>query len=568
MNKDKPQLDHVLHSRRDAIADSWRQAIAETSYVPFETAKVRQQLVELTEQVIELLVAESFERGEARAIGLTLARLHYTRPEVLGRTQKVLMQHLGEGLSADQVVMLQPRLAALLCEVATGFSQQTHETILTEQEAIRHALVIQLRSAERALREANEQLEIRVEERTAELARTNKELQIEIAERKQAEEALRQRTAQLEALRETGLELTAQLDLNSLLHSVVSRSVELLRGTEGGLYLYQADRDVLEWTVAIGLHMAPVGNILHRGEGLSGKVWETGEPLIVDDYQHWGGRAPIYAEYPFAAVVGVPICWGKEFLGVLDVLSDTPGVFSRADADLLSLFATQAAIAIRNARLYEQTQQDAETKTTLLHEVNHRVGNNLTSLIGILNLEQERADIDPTTYRAIMADLINRVHGLATVHRMLSAAKWSSLLLSELAGRIIRLSSSSLPAGKHVLVEVSPSLVRVTPKDANNLALVINELTTNSVKYAWPERQSGHIAVCIDCQENMVRFEFRDDGVGYSEETLHLDHHSIGWDLIQKVVGRSMKGKATQHNDQGAVTVIRFPASGEGCESL
>jgi signal transduction histidine kinase len=185
----------------------------------------------------------------------------------------------------------------------------------------------------------------------------------ELAERKRAEEKIRQRTAQLEALRQVGLELTAELNLDALLRSIVSRAIELMEGTAGGLYLYRPDRDVLEWSVPVGPHLAPGGIVLHRGEGLAGKVWETGEPLIVDDSRHWEGRAASWESYPVMAVVSVPVRWGEEFLGVLDVYRSTPRAFSSADAELLSLFASQAAIAIENARLYQaekRRRRDAE----------------------------------------------------------------------------------------------------------------------------------------------------------------------------------------------------------------
>ncbi len=183
---------------------------------------------------------------------------------------------------------------------------------------------------------------------------------LDITERKQAEEEIRQRTAQLEALRQVGLEIAAELDLDSLLHSIVSRAVELVGGTAGGLYLYRPDLDVLVWVMAVGLQMAPLGTVIHRGEGLSGKVWETSEPLIVDDYQQWEGRAAVYEGYPFQAIVSVPVYWGDKFLGVLNVLADAPRTFSPADAELLSMFATQAAIAIRNVCLFEGEQEQRE----------------------------------------------------------------------------------------------------------------------------------------------------------------------------------------------------------------
>ncbi len=186
-----------------------------------------------------------------------------------------------------------------------------------------------------------------------------------ITARKQAEEGIRQRTAQLEALREIGLELIAQLDLDALLRSIVSRAIELLGGSMGGIDLYQPERDVLEWTAAIGSDMAPLGTTLHRGEGLSGKVLETGKPLIVDDYQHWEGRAASWEGYPISGVVGAPVRWGEDFLGVLIVYADSPGAFSPADAELLSLLATQAAIAIRNARVLQAEQEQRELAEAL-----------------------------------------------------------------------------------------------------------------------------------------------------------------------------------------------------------
>jgi GAF domain-containing protein/nitrogen-specific signal transduction histidine kinase len=189
--------------------------------------------------------------------------------------------------------------------------------------------------------------------------------QQEITERKRVEEALRQRTAQLEALREVGLELTAQLDLDALLHSIVSRAVELLEGTAGGLDLYRPDQDVLELVVSIGLGHTHVNTRLRRDEGIAGKVLETGESLIVDDYSQWPERPDIWAGHPLAAVIGVPVRWGEEFLGVIIVATDTPEAFSSADAELLSLFATQAAIAIRNVRLYEETRQRALEQETV-----------------------------------------------------------------------------------------------------------------------------------------------------------------------------------------------------------
>ncbi len=204
-------------------------------------------------------------------------------------------------------------------------------------------------------------------------ARLFHQAQQEIAERKRAEETIRQYAAQLEAVRQSGLELTAQLDLDTLLHSIVRRAVELAGGNAGGLYLYHPDQDALKWVVSMGPHQPPVGTLLRPGEGgISRRVWETGDPFWVDDYQHWEGRAPKYADYPWTAVMGVPVRWGKESLGVLMVLADPPRTFSQEDANLLTLFATHAAIAIANARLFTSLREE-RARLDFLHHLSQRL---------------------------------------------------------------------------------------------------------------------------------------------------------------------------------------------------
>jgi signal transduction histidine kinase len=197
------------------------------------------------------------------------------------------------------------------------------------------------------------------------LAQSNRELEAEIAERRQIEETLRQRTAQLAALQQVGLEFAASLDPKTQLQSIVERAVDLLGGTWGALNLYQPERDMLEWAAVVDPAQIPRSIAIHRGEGLVGAVWETGEPLVVNDYQNWENRADVWLDCPVASIVGVPVAWGDRFLGVLNVAARSPHAFSPADAELLSLFATQAAIAIRNNRLYKVYQRRALEQETL-----------------------------------------------------------------------------------------------------------------------------------------------------------------------------------------------------------
>jgi len=183
----------------------------------------------------------------------------------------------------------------------------------------------------------------------------------DITVRKKAEERLRQQTAQLEALHQIGIELVTQLDLDSLLKSIMAHLTDLLETDLGALSLYQPEEDVLKIVATNDTDTPIVGKTFQQGEGLAGKVWQTGAPVVIDDYQAWEGNIPSLADrIGHAAGAGVPIIWEDEVQGVITMSSGNENyVFSQDDVKLLRMFATQTAVAIQNARLHEQTKQHA-----------------------------------------------------------------------------------------------------------------------------------------------------------------------------------------------------------------
>ncbi|MBU0496149.1 MAG: GAF domain-containing protein, partial [Chloroflexi bacterium] len=192
----------------------------------------------------------------------------------------------------------------------------------------------------------------------------------DITTRKHAEEALRQHTVQLEALRQIGLELTAQLDLEALLGSVLARAVELLGATGGLVYLYDPTLKRLTAMTSLNLGRDYRGLMLDAGEGAAGQVLLTGEPLVIDDQQAWTGKSPQVAEADARSVLVVPLKWQDQVIGVLAIVDhDRAAAFDQSDQQFLVSFAIQAAIAIRNARAvaaeeYQRRQAEALVQAT------------------------------------------------------------------------------------------------------------------------------------------------------------------------------------------------------------
>ncbi len=217
-------------------------------------------------------------------------------------------------------------------------------------------------------------------------------------------------------------------------------------------------------------------------------------------------------------------------------------------------------LASENAALLAQARSDTDTKATLLHEVNHRVKNNLSSIIGLLHAEERFAkEKERPGVRSAMSNLAGRIQGMATVHEMLSAAEWAPLSLSLLTHEIIRLALQSLPRDKRVQVDVPDSQIQISPDQANSVALVINELATNSVKHALAGREIAAISVEVATADGRLSFLYRDDGPGYPKDTLRMRNRGVGLYLVENIVQNNLRGKLKLRNDGGAVTEIVFP---------
>lgn len=191
---------------------------------------------------------------------------------------------------------------------------------------------------------------------------------LDITDRTRAKQEVERRANEFAALYETARDLAAQHNLPTLLQTIVARAARLLDASSGAIFLYDAERQQVE--LAYGRNFPlETGLRLELGQGMAGRVASSRQPLIIDNYSVWEHRIPQAAAIPFRASLDVPMLAGGKLVGVLDVSELAPSSrrFTEADARLLSLFATQAAIAIENARLletaralYEQAQLNAQ----------------------------------------------------------------------------------------------------------------------------------------------------------------------------------------------------------------
>ena len=159
---------------------------------------------------------------------------------------------------------------------------------------------------------------------------------------------------------------------------------------------------------------------------------------------------------------------------------------------------------------------------------------------------------------ALIDNLIGRIQGLATTHRLLSAGQWAPLSLENLSQQVVLSCLHALAPGKNVVLDIGHSDILVTAKSANSLALILSELATNTIRHAIGERATARITVRSNMVSGLAMIEFQDDGPGYPETMLHGQGLNAGLCLVQAIARNDLRGTIAFQNDGGALARLRF----------
>jgi two-component sensor histidine kinase len=188
-----------------------------------------------------------------------------------------------------------------------------------------------------------------------------------------------------------------------------------------------------------------------------------------------------------------------------------------APTELRALALTMARMAERIRTREDELQATIAQKDELLREVHHRVKNNLQIVTSLLNLRARSMRSEPARDALLEAQM--RIKALGLVHRKLYERDDVKIVelsdfLSELL-ELLRETAEQGPAGS-IGLEVLADPVRVSTDRAIPLALLVTEAVSNALRHAFPDGQSGHIAVHLQREGDRARLAILDDGIGLS----------------------------------------------------
>ena len=162
----------------------------------------------------------------------------------------------------------------------------------------------------------------------------------------------------LETLAEIGREMSSILDLDALLTRIASLTKRLIDYRTFGILLLNEDTQQLEMKLAVRYGQGAVSKNFHLGEGLVGWAAQHKEPVLVADVSQDLRYINLVADARSELVI--PMLIKDRCIGVFDLESPELDAFSKEHQELLTLLASQAAVAIDNARLYEEVRRNEE----------------------------------------------------------------------------------------------------------------------------------------------------------------------------------------------------------------
>ena len=335
---------------------------------------------------------------------------------------------------------------------------------------------------------------------------------------------LERRVARLERIIEVSRVINSTLNLEPLLHNIIQIATDLTATEASSILLLDKKTGELHFEAAIGIKGQEVKPIIvPLDNSIAGWVVKKGEPLLIPDVRkdprHYH-QVDDMTQFSTRSILGVPLKVKDKVIGVLEVLNKIDDrEFTRDDIETLTTLASQAAIAIENARLFQQSD--------LLSEVVHELRTPLTSIRGYSKMllltegigQEKTLEFTETIHREAvrLGQMINDFLDLARLESGRTHMAQKPVNMTEVINETLAILQ---PQAEERQVSISPQVPETLPTitgDSDRLKQVMVNLVSNAVKY---NHEGGRVDIEVQVGEDELNVAVRDTGRGIPEEDL------------------------------------------------
>ena len=363
----------------------------------------------------------------------------------------------------------------------------------------------------------------------------SRELERQVEERSRDLEVLlraeQRRAEQFRVIGEVGYHITSILAIDELLSQFVTLLKAAFSYNLVGIGLIEGDEVVFRSGAAIFGNDAQLDRLIRfkvGQEGAVGWVAHSGEPLLIPDIR----QDPRYRHEPEArdcqSALIVPLKVKGAIIGVLDVESDCLNGFDESDVAVVQSLAHQVAIAIDNARLYEQAQEMAvvEERQRLARDLHDAVSQTLFSASLIAEVLPRIWTRDQDEGRRRLEEVRQLTRGaLAEMRTLLLELRPRALMEAALDDLLRQLAEATTGRARMPIeVEIDGSYSQLNPDVKIALYRIAQEALNNVAKHA----QASQATVSLCCASDAIELCVTDDGQGFDLGSIPPDHLGIG----------------------------------------
>lgn len=240
---------------------------------------------------------------------------------------------------------------------------------------------------------------------------------------------------------------------------------------------------------------------------------------------------------------------------LVDEFNDMLRLIQQRDEELERRVAERTAELSRTNALL---QDSVDEKVVLLKEVHHRVKNNLQIIASLLSLQSNQIDDDETL--ELFANSEHRVRAMATIHeRLYLSEDLAKIDFGDYVEALVEGLVDSYQTGQNVSLMTAVDEITLDLDQAIPCGLMLNELVSNSLKYAFVDDRRGALEVRMNTTDTGYRLTVRDDGVGFPDHIDFRQSPSLGLQLINTLT-QQLRGTIQMQNEEGTQFIVDFPA--------
>lgn len=296
----------------------------------------------------------------------------------------------------------------------------------------------------------------------------------------------------------------------------------------------------------------PLNHMINENEWLTESI---DEGLLLVDYKGRVSFRNLYARELFQNLGYVRDILGQKYKNIcLTEWSDTPEGTDRIKEVCCGNYYLRVrqiplmnqnisfAVIIRDITWNREQEKNLILKSVAVKELNHRVKNNLQTIASLLRLQARREEKEET--RQVLYESISRILSISATHQLLSQSGEACVSLMEVLENVRRNAVQPfLRTDLSFNLEITGDDLVVDSEIATSVALAVNELLQNCMKYAFKGRKEGWVWIRIEKGKVYSRLTVKDDGIGFEPEKMRAG--SLGLNIVKTMVQDKLHGKFT-----------------------